>query len=147
MAWRIQITNNALTQIDFVYGLGNIALVSFLELWVGIIIVCLPTLAPVFAKYVKPAMTKITGSSKRSGPGQLKEAQNTIGGSSKRGYRKNYGKLNKDSLVELEEGNHFSNAEAMGKSSSTIEEDEIWINKPNAIGVRHDVHIHIAPQS
>ena len=141
MAWRIQITNNANSQKDFVYGLGLIGLVSFLELWLGIIIVCLPTLAPLFAKYIRPVVSKITGASKRSGgPGRLREAQNTIGGGSS-GRRKNYGKLDKDSYLELEEGRHFSTAKAMGVSASSAEEDETWMNEPNAIGVRHEIHV------
>lgn len=123
MAWRIQITNNGISQSDFVYGLGSIGLVSFLELWLGIIIVCLPTLAPLFAKYIKPVMSKITGVTKKAGHGQLREAQNTIGGSTKRGYRKDYGKLGEDSYLELEEGSHFSNAKAAGRPASTAEVD------------------------
>ena len=145
MAWRIQITINANSQKDFVYGLGLIGLVSFLELWLGIIIVCLPTLAPLFAKYVRPVISKITGASKRSGPGRLREAQNTIGGGSSN-RKKIYGKLDKDSYLELEEGRNFTTAKAMGVSASSTEVDEIWMSEPNAIGVRHDIHIADEPQ-
>ena len=146
MAWRIQITNNGISQSDFVYGLGLIGLVSFLELWLGIIVVCLPTLAPLFAKYIKPVLSKITKPSRRPGQRQLREAQNTIGGSTKRGLRKNYGKLDKDSYLELEEGTQFSNIKAVGRAASTAGEYEPWMNEPNAIGVRHDIHIDDALQ-
>lgn len=146
MAWRIQVTNNGISQSDFVYGLGTISLVSFLELWLGIIIVCLPTLAPLFAKYVKPVVSKITGVTKKPDRRQLREAQNTIGGSTKRGYRKNFDNIRKDSYLELEEGSHFSNAEATGRPAPTPEDDEPWMNEPYAIGIRHDIHIYDTPE-
>jgi len=141
MAWRIEITNQALTQTDFVFGLGNIALVSFLELWVGIIIVCVPTLAPLFAKYIKPAVSRVTGSSKRSRV-QPRDVENTIGGG-RSNKRKSYGKLGRDNSMELEEGKNLSHASA----TSTFEEDEPWMNEPNSIGVRHDIRVYKIPQS
>ena len=151
MGWRIQITVQATTEKDFVYGLGNIGLVTHLEVWLGIIVACLPTLTPLFSKYVGPMVSKISGGSsgKRSGQRQLREAQNTIGGGSGGYSKKNYGRLDKDSLLdrELEEGKSFRKSEAVvGTHSVTSEEDDHWMHDPNAIGVRHDVQVYYQPQ-
>ncbi|KAJ5669799.1 hypothetical protein N7462_010869 [Penicillium macrosclerotiorum] len=74
MVWRLIITLDPSTAEDFVYGLSRIGLVSFLELWLSIIIVSLPVLAPLLRHYVEPLI-----SHKRPSAGQLREAQHTIG--------------------------------------------------------------------
>ena len=148
MGWRVQITVQAVTQADFVYGLGNIGLVTHLEIWLGIIIACLPTLAPLFSKYLAPVVSKARGSKRSTARQQLKEAQNTIGGGS-RGYsdKRNWQRLDKEqALLEMEDGGNFSKAEAMVRSTSSIEDEEAWRTQPNAIGVKSDVRVYGEPQ-
>lgn len=74
MIWRLMITLDPSTNADFVYGLYLIGLVSFLELWLSIIIVSLPALAPLFRHYIEPLFSQ-----KRPSAGNLQEAQNTFG--------------------------------------------------------------------
>jgi hypothetical protein len=138
MAWRLQITSKSATNADFVYGLRDVGLVSFLELWLSMI------LAPLFARYVRPVVTRATGGSKRTGEKRLREAQQTIGGgSARRGYHwKTYGKLDAaDSYLELEEGNLYTTAEAVSRQGSASDSAKSWIQKPNAIGVTHQIHV------
>jgi len=150
MGWRVQITVQAVTQADFVYGLGNIGLVTHLEIWLGIIIACLPTLAPLFSKYLKPVVSKARGSKKGSAARQLKEAQNTIGGGDSRSYnsRRNWVRLDKEQgLLEMEDSGNFSKAEAIVRTTSSLEDEESWTTKPNAIHMRQDIRIYGEPQS
>ncbi|KAK4185894.1 hypothetical protein QBC35DRAFT_502750 [Podospora australis] len=69
MIWRIHdlITKK---EEDFVQGMPTLALSTTLELWICIIIACIPTMGPVLKTYVKPMMTRITGSNRSSGNGR-----------------------------------------------------------------------------
>ena len=149
MGWRTQITVQSITETDFVYRLGNIALVTYLEVWIGLIVACLPTLTPLFSRYLGPVLSRVQGhSGKRTGARQLKEAQHTIGSGDTREFSKeDFKRLDKDSLLELEEGKNFSKAEAMVTSTSANEEDEKWMSDPNAFKVRHGIQIYGEPQN
>lgn len=60
MGWRIDVTIESTKHPDFSYSLADIALISLLELWLGIIVACIPTLAPILKKYGKPALQKMS---------------------------------------------------------------------------------------
>ncbi|KAL2259509.1 hypothetical protein VTK26DRAFT_6799 [Humicola hyalothermophila] len=60
MGWRIDVTIESTKHPDFSHSLADIALISLLELWLGIIVACIPTLAPILKKYGKPALQKIS---------------------------------------------------------------------------------------
>ncbi len=143
MGWRIQITVQSITQTDFVYGLGNIGLVTYLEVWIGITVACLPTLTPLFSKYLAPVVSRISGhSGKPKAQRQLKEAKHSIGSGEPRGFSmRKFHRLDQDSLLELEEGKNYTTAEAMARSTSTNQEDERWLSDPSAINVRHDIQV------
>ncbi|PYI31821.1 hypothetical protein BP00DRAFT_486485 [Aspergillus indologenus CBS 114.80] len=82
MALRLRITLDPTTNLDFVYGLYPVALVSFLELWLSMIIVCLPVLAPLYRRYIEPCLYRIIGSSGNAEApleAPLQEAQHTFG--------------------------------------------------------------------
>ncbi|KAI1662061.1 integral membrane protein [Daldinia decipiens] len=51
MIWRITETVQTRADPDFTLHLGLIGLISFFELWIGIIVACIPTLAPLFRVY------------------------------------------------------------------------------------------------
>ncbi|KAE8364926.1 hypothetical protein BDV27DRAFT_127697 [Aspergillus caelatus] len=70
---------------DFVYELGPISLTSFLELWLSIIVVSLPTLAPLFKRYVKLLVSQRSRST--GGHVRLREAQHKIGSTSVKYHR------------------------------------------------------------
>ncbi|KAL9120138.1 MAG: hypothetical protein Q9187_003308 [Circinaria calcarea] len=148
MGWRIQITVASLTKADFVYGLGNIGVASHLELWLGIIIACLPTLVPLFSKYLKPFASKIRGVPKKpTVRRQLKEARHTIGSSGSRPFKKKqFSALGTGSLLELEEGKNFSIARTTNGLPPTSEENESWISDQHVITVQHDVQVYSEAQ-
>lgn len=149
MGWRIKITVESTTKTDFVYGLGNIGIVTMFELWVGIIVACLPTLAPFYSKYLAPIMSTLyKKSQKHSSSRRLKEAQHTIGSADSPNFRKkNFNRLDDDTLLELEEGGIYGTTAAMVSSSATVKDDfEDWQKKPNSIGVRHDVQVSSVAQ-
>ncbi|KAL7930097.1 hypothetical protein V8C35DRAFT_324531 [Trichoderma chlorosporum] len=60
MAWRLQFTIATLNDTDFVFNLFSIGLISLLELWLGIIAACIPTLGPLLKTYIKPVITRLT---------------------------------------------------------------------------------------
>lgn len=60
MAWRIQATYVSEKNPDFVYSLATIGLISGLELWLGILVACMPTILPVIQTYVRPAFDRLT---------------------------------------------------------------------------------------
>jgi len=149
-AWRIVITNKSVTEADFVYGLALIALVSQLELWLGIIIACLPTMAPLFHKWIKPmfAFASSDKSKESGGRAPLELASHTIGSGGKaRAFRKKNGALTlgteNDTYYELEEGVNFSNAEAITRSTSADNDSnkKLWSKDPQTINVTYDVSV------
>ena len=149
MGWRVQISVQSNTQTDFVYGLNKIAIVTLLEVWLGITVACLPTITPLFSRYLRPLLSRISGfSGKRAAQRQLQEAKHTIGSLDPRGFsKKNFNRLNKDSLLELEEGQNLSSAEAAtGSQRISPDEDKPWMSHPNSIGAWHDVEDHGEPK-
>lgn len=52
---------------DFIAGMPTLALSTMLELWLCIIIACIPTLAPILKTYITPQVTKIFPSRSSSG--------------------------------------------------------------------------------
>ncbi|KDN63677.1 putative integral membrane protein [Colletotrichum sublineola] len=91
MIWRLYNTLTTIGDPDFVFILHDIGLVSLLELWIGIIAACLPTLGPLFKTYVKPAVSKLTNPSTDKGSVQLNDVSNS--GHSHRAPRRVYDKL------------------------------------------------------
>lgn len=61
MIWRII---DLVTQKggDFVEQMPILALSTTLELWICIIIACIPTMAPILKVYIKPMLTRLSGS-------------------------------------------------------------------------------------
>lgn len=72
MAWRIQATYESAKNPDFVYSLATVGLISGLELWLGIIVVCMPTIPPILQAYVRPVFQRLTSyyNSRRSRGGE-----------------------------------------------------------------------------
>lgn len=147
MGWRIQLFVESDRKTDFVRSMGTIGLVTLLEVWIGIIVACLPTLTPLWLKYLSPVMSRIArkGTVKR----QLREAQHTIGSDENRNFnRKNFSRLDKDStFVELEGCRTFSNAEATAKSRTSAEQDRFWMTDPTVISVSHAFQVSDEPQN
>ncbi|KAL0941908.1 uncharacterized protein CTRU02_204671 [Colletotrichum truncatum] len=107
MVWRLVNTVTTIGDTDFVYNLHDIGLISLLELWIGIVIACLPTLGPLLKTYVKPAVSKI--GSKLSNPstdrGQIHLRNMSSSNPSGRHPRRAYDKLGEPiSYVDLERG-------------------------------------------
>lgn len=134
MIWRLVITLNPDTAADFVYGLYKIGLVSFLELWLSIIIVSLPVLAPLFRHYVEPLL-----SHKRPSAGQLREAQHTIGSDSP---KKRFGPNYPYADIEMGRGNYSAQVKTGMSSSQSDGDDTVGLvndMQPNAIAMRREV--------
>ncbi|KAK0660782.1 hypothetical protein QBC41DRAFT_261546 [Cercophora samala] len=81
MLYRVYVTVHA--NPDPALALADVGLLSFIELWLGIIVACVPTTAPVFRTYVKPtlfkALSKFCGYSRKTVSNPIE----TIGGSGK----------------------------------------------------------------
>lgn len=57
MCYRVYITFNA--PADPMLALADTGLMSCFEVWLGLIAACMPTMAPFFVQYVKPAYSKL----------------------------------------------------------------------------------------
>lgn len=140
MIWRLVITLNPATAADFVYGLYMIGLVSFLEIWLSMIIVSLPALAPLFRHYIEPLY-----SHKRPTHGNLREAQHTIGSDPPR-RRTDY----MCSDIEMGRSNYSAHVKT-GMSSSQSDGDEtvelVRDMQPNAIAMRREIVVQEGRQN
>jgi hypothetical protein len=99
MCWRLQATITSASNPDFVYSLANIGLLSLLELWLGVIVACIPTLAPLLRAYVKPVVTKLSYANTSDRQMKMQNVNATIGGSTPNGTgrpRKIYSELGDD---------------------------------------------------
>lgn len=59
MIWRFPVTVQSSKDGDFTYHLVTVALITMLELWLGIIVACVPTLAPLVNRHIKPAVVGV----------------------------------------------------------------------------------------
>lgn len=91
---------------DPIRALAEVGLLSSIELFLGIIVACMPTMAPIFINYIKPVISKLSSlsgrssrrsSTDRNGLPHHNAGLNTIGGSgpSSKGSRKQYADLEK----------------------------------------------------
>ncbi|KAJ6126975.1 hypothetical protein N7523_002587 [Penicillium sp. IBT 18751x] len=134
MIWRLVITLDPNTNKDFVFGLYQIGLVSFLELWLSMIIVSLPALAPLFRHYIEPLFSQ-----KRPSAGNLREAQHTIGSEPRKRGEYIF------SDIEMGGGNYSAHVKTGMSSSQSEGEDTIGLVRdmqPNAIAMRREVVVH-----
>lgn len=59
MCWRLEATLKSIDDPDFSVTLSQVALPALLELWLGIICACMPTLNPLFRTYVASSAGKL----------------------------------------------------------------------------------------
>lgn len=60
MAYRITRTVGSSVNPDPMLAMAEIGLLSNLEIWLGIIVACMPTLAPVLRTYVQPSLIRLS---------------------------------------------------------------------------------------
>lgn len=105
MLWRLSVTQRTRNSPDWTATLCEVGVIGVLEVHIGILAVCIPTLGPLFNAYVKPMFNRLglmktanTGS-KNSGKKSFLE---TIGGtgSSKKRTHKSYTEFN-DSIDHI----------------------------------------------
>lgn len=80
MIWRLPVTVQSTKDNDFTYHLFTIALITMLELWLGVIAACIPTLAPILNSYGRPAFNKIANTFKSSSSGTPSKGNGDSGG-------------------------------------------------------------------
>lgn len=115
MAWRNYLQVQPINKTDYVYAAGLIGLPNFLELWLGIIVACLPTLTPLYTKYLKPAYSTMRGNSYQSesesggrGSSGQREVRRTFSSYVPRGQRKpKYDYWDEVSYLDMEESKTY----------------------------------------
>jgi hypothetical protein len=111
LAWRLRLTVDPLREPDMSREIARTALPSGLELWLSIIVVSLPALAPLFRRYIEPLFAQ--GSAPEGGR-QLREPEHTIGSTPRK-------HSNGDILLEsLPESNHSTIALVAPDSGYTV---------------------------
>ena len=138
MAWRIQSTVASTADPDWNYTLYITALQSHLELWLGIIAANLPTLAPLFNKFIKPAIKSYWGSRGSNQPSAGGKRIPRTFGSGDPTKRDKFNRLDDDSLDypgEPIERQNFSKVETCAPLSRCA--------SPFAISMRRDFEVGV----
>ncbi|KAI8632789.1 hypothetical protein F5Y19DRAFT_471960 [Xylariaceae sp. FL1651] len=84
MIWRLVVTIQTRSSPDWTRTLCQVGLISSLEVWLGIMAACIPTLGPLFNAYVKPILSKlgvVKTAPSSSDTGSKSERLETVGGS------------------------------------------------------------------
>lgn len=148
--WRLINTIKTRYDKDFIWNLYVLGLIGFLELWLGIIVACIPTLAPLFNHYVKPKISRVTGN---SSTGDRIDANRrdvrTIGASSaSRNRNRVYSQLeedgsfnNSDELKLVREGNIQMETHCSAERKDNWSRDSVPATMPmNGIHVQREFH-------
>jgi hypothetical protein len=99
-------------------------------------VVCVPTTAPVFNKYVKPVLSKLSSYAKTRNNHPARGPQETIGGGD--GRSKNGRKIYDSTYVELDEGEYFATAQAASPGADSHEHQG---DRFDGIEVRHEINV------
>ncbi|KAL6720841.1 hypothetical protein ACLMJK_002766 [Lecanora helva] len=153
MAWRIQSTVEATKHVDASYNLYITTLQSHLEIWLGIIGACLPTLAPLASKLLVPAFVRLV-SPHRKLTDPSRNRDNVI--------RPRYGdigpgvhlqkvginRLDDESLVGFGDVAHWGAVEgALSRKDSDADgRGDVWNESPDAIIVRREYDVIAEPR-
>lgn len=62
MCWRAAAAHHTRSSPDYTYNFPLTVIISFFELWLGIMAACIPTLAPLFRAYIEPVIHKLKSS-------------------------------------------------------------------------------------
>ena len=138
MAWRIQSTVASTANPDWNYTLYITALQSHLELWLGIIAANLPTLAPLFNKFIKPAIKSYLGSRGSKQPSAGGKRILRTFGSGDPTKRDKFNRLDDDSLDcpgESIERQNFSKVETCAPLSRCASSFAISMRRDFEVGV------------
>ncbi|KAI1270206.1 hypothetical protein F5Y18DRAFT_6838 [Xylariaceae sp. FL1019] len=143
---------------DFIYHEPTLALTTTLELWLCIIIACVPTLGPVAKKHLAPTIARLT--SKHSSGGTPKDKPRSIvtfGRLGGRG-RKNYATMTYGSQEHLDENLESGGYDwdspkfredartATNITSNTGGQELQTLSPPNAIHVQQNIQTHESPR-
>jgi hypothetical protein len=148
---------------DFIYHEPTLALTTTLEMWLCIIIACIPTLGPIGKVYIAPALSKMaSGFSGGSGTPKSKARSIVTFGRLGGRTRKNYTTMTYGSQEHLEEaigeprgGNWESSGfrdDAFTTTKITSDTDRPGhemniLTPPRAIHVQRVVQTHQAPRA
>lgn len=67
MCWRASAAHHTRSSPDYTYNFPVTVIISFFELWLGVMTACIPTLAPLFRAYIEPVIHKMRSSLASSG--------------------------------------------------------------------------------
>ncbi|KAM7195881.1 hypothetical protein V8F33_006530 [Rhypophila sp. PSN 637] len=112
MFYRIYVTVNS--NPDGIVALADVGVLSIVEVWLGIVVACVPTTAPFFRTYVGPAISRASeslfgsyGVSNKSKENSNSQRVNTIGGSGLAGganHKTDKGRWLRSSYTEISLG-------------------------------------------
>lgn len=81
MIWRLVVTQRTRESADWTATLCLVGIIASLEVYLGIIAICIPTLGPLFNAYVKPFLNRLGLMKTNAASGAKKVYLETIGGS------------------------------------------------------------------
>ncbi|KAI3325698.1 hypothetical protein HD806DRAFT_454516 [Xylariaceae sp. AK1471] len=142
MAWRVYITAKATQTTDFFLYLPEIGLVSQLELWLGLIAVCMPTLGPLIQTYLKPMLVSTKDAATRfySPPTVTRKSNNMQ--THRRQYRDiERGRERQYHSLEMPDRAAYTVTTCAHDASSRARDAQLKLGGPGGIYVRYDIDI------
>ncbi|KAI0972071.1 hypothetical protein F4678DRAFT_472101 [Xylaria arbuscula] len=92
--WRLVVTERTRSSPDWTKSLCDVGKIAALELWLGVIAVCIPTLGPLFNAYLKPLFTKLGLTNVATKPNPSNHYLKTFGSSGTNKRSRKYSELN-----------------------------------------------------
>ena len=163
MIWRVWLQGQPEVHEDYVYSAGLIGFPGLLEIYLGIIVACLPTVTPVYAQYIKPFMRSIRKSSDKSkGTSEPWKGQlQTIGSwKARKNPKTDFELVDSASFLDLEEARLYANAQEDSTDTPppvptvapqpsfnvpTMAERAL-VGSTQSIGVRNDIKVCSEPR-
>jgi hypothetical protein len=144
MAWRVNITAKASRTTDFYLYLPEIGLLSQLELWLGLIVVCMPTLGPLIQRYLKPMLVSTKDATVRF----ICRPTTTNPSNTTHTHRQKYVDIERDAErernyenLELPERASYTLTTCSHDALSRTKDAQLKPGDPGGIYVRHDIDI------
>lgn len=154
ISWRLAVTVRTRGSPDWTGTLCKVGEIAELELYLGIIAVCIPTLGPLFNAHMKPLLSKIglsTTGAPKSGPNNMYlRTWGSSGTKNKRSQNK-YSELN-ESMDNLASKDDFMKLAPSGESQVVSEcaykpkyEPRVQSHSQEGIHVQRDIEAQYHP--
>ncbi|KAI1292401.1 hypothetical protein F5Y03DRAFT_388322 [Xylaria venustula] len=147
--WRLVVTERTRGSADWTKTLCNVGIIAALELWLGVIAVCIPTLGPLFNAYLKPVFTKLGLTNGATKPTPSNHYLKTFGSSGTNKRSRKYSELNDsaDHIVSRDDSIKLTpTVEGKVVSECTFNDAHAVENGRGGIRIQRDIEAQYHPK-